>query len=126
MADTVTVMRDSRVGQAEPAPSQGLAGGGGRWGAASRPPPPVEAPPRPIRRLASSVQGLTREPYFRDITFDVRAGEIVVLAGLIGAGRSEMALGLFGAEPHTSGRVELDGRPSARRPRATRCATGSR
>jgi L-arabinose transport system ATP-binding protein len=46
----------------------------------------------------------------RDIGFEVRAGEIVALAGLIGAGRSELVRALVGAEPVTAGTVEFLGR----------------
>ena len=42
------------------------------------------------------VERLTREGVFTDISFDVRAGEIVALAGLVGAGRSEVATAIFG------------------------------
>jgi ABC-type sugar transport system ATPase subunit len=47
---------------------------------------------------------------FRDVTFNVRRGEIVGLAGLVGAGRSETARAIFGAEPHRSGEIYLEGR----------------
>jgi ABC-type sugar transport system ATPase subunit len=68
-----------------------------------------EAPPAPGPvRLA--VRGLTRAPRFHDISFDLRAGEIVGLAGLVGAGRSEVAAAIFGAEPRTAGSVSVDGR----------------
>jgi ribose transport system ATP-binding protein len=46
-----------------------------------------------------------------DITVEVRGGEIVGLAGLAGAGRTEVARALFGVEPFTAGTVELDGKP---------------
>ena len=46
-----------------------------------------------------------------DLTFDVRAGEIVGLAGLQGSGRSAIARAIWGVEPFTKGAVELDGRP---------------
>src|SRR5580698_628936 len=56
-----------------------------------------------------SVRGLTREGVFKDISFDVRAGEIIALAGLVGAGRSEVARAIFGIDPLDSGEVWLSG-----------------
>jgi len=46
-----------------------------------------------------------------DVSFDVRAGEILGIAGLMGAGRTELARLIFGADPRTSGHIFLDGRP---------------
>jgi rhamnose transport system ATP-binding protein len=46
----------------------------------------------------------------RDISFRVRAGEIVALAGLSGAGRTELALSIFGARPRDTGEILIDGR----------------
>jgi rhamnose transport system ATP-binding protein len=60
-------------------------------------------PGAPILR----VDGLTRQGIFEDISFDVRAGEIVALAGLVGAGRSEVARAVFGIDPYDSGRVRV-------------------
>ncbi|MFG3341073.1 sugar ABC transporter ATP-binding protein [Glycomyces sp. NPDC048151] len=56
------------------------------------------------------VAGLTREGRCRDIAFSVRAGEIVALAGLVGAGRSEVVQAVFGVEPRDAGTVRLLGR----------------
>ncbi len=55
------------------------------------------------------VEGLTRKGVFRDISFTLRAGEIVGLAGLVGAGRSEVARAIFGVDPYESGTVRLAG-----------------
>ncbi len=55
------------------------------------------------------VEGLRRGDAVRDVSFDVRAGEILGLAGLVGAGRTELARTVFGAELPDSGTVSLDG-----------------
>jgi rhamnose transport system ATP-binding protein len=58
-------------------------------------------------------RGLTRGETFRDISFSVRAGEIVGFAGLIGAGRTEVARVLFGIDRADRGEVLLEGHPVA-------------
>jgi rhamnose transport system ATP-binding protein len=58
-----------------------------------------------------SVRGLTRRGVFSDVSFDVRAGEIVALAGLVGAGRSEVVRAVFGVDAYDEGSVEVAGRP---------------
>ncbi|HEY3905315.1 MAG TPA: sugar ABC transporter ATP-binding protein [Streptosporangiaceae bacterium] len=58
-----------------------------------------------------SVQRLTREGVFIDISFEVKAGEIVALAGLVGSGRSEVARAIFGIDRYDAGRVLIDGQP---------------
>jgi rhamnose transport system ATP-binding protein len=57
------------------------------------------------------VESLSRENVFRDISFTVRRGEIVALAGLVGAGRTEVARAVFGIDRRTSGAVRLSGKP---------------
>ncbi|HYH34646.1 MAG TPA: sugar ABC transporter ATP-binding protein [Nocardioides sp.] len=65
------------------------------------------------------VSDLTSSGVFHDVSFEVRAGEIVALAGLVGAGRSEIARAVFGVDPYESGSVELAGkRVPPRSPRA--------
>ena len=56
------------------------------------------------------VEGLTRHGAFRDVSFSLRAGEIVGLAGLVGAGRTETCLAIFGVDPIDGGKVFVDGR----------------
>jgi len=57
-----------------------------------------------------SVRGLGRAGVFADIEFEVHAGEIVALAGLVGAGRTEVARAIFGIDPYDAGSVEFRGR----------------
>jgi len=61
------------------------------------------------------VEGLTSPGVFHDITFSVRAGEIVGLAGLVGAGRSEIVRAVFGVDDYLEGQVRLGGRRLRRR-----------
>ncbi|MYY85247.1 MULTISPECIES: sugar ABC transporter ATP-binding protein [unclassified Streptomyces] len=55
------------------------------------------------------VEGLTRDGVFHDVSFEVRAGEVVGLAGLVGAGRTEVARAVFGADPYDGGSVDVRG-----------------
>jgi rhamnose transport system ATP-binding protein len=65
------------------------------------------------------IGGLSSLGTFHDISFSVRAGEIVGLAGLVGAGRSEIARAVFGVDRYDSGSVRLGGKDIARHsPRA--------
>jgi inositol transport system ATP-binding protein len=61
-------------------------------------------------RVVLSVRGLGLEGRFREVSFDLRAGEILGVAGLIGAGRSNLAETLFGLTPASSGTIAIDGR----------------
>ena len=56
------------------------------------------------------VESLSRTGVFSDISFDVRRGEIVALAGLVGAGRSEVARAIFGIDRSSSGTVTIGGK----------------
>ena len=57
------------------------------------------------------VRCLAREGSFADISFGIRAGEILGMAGLVGAGRTEIARSIFGLEPLHEGEILLDGMP---------------
>jgi inositol transport system ATP-binding protein len=63
----------------------------------------------PIGAVVVSVRNLSVEGIFRDVSFDLRAGEILGLAGLIGSGRSNLAEALFGVVPATSGTISIEG-----------------
>lgn len=70
------------------------------------------APTRsPSKDTIFSVSGLTRHGVFSDIGFELRRGEILGFAGLMGAGRTEVARAIFGADPFDSGSILLEGRP---------------
>lgn len=59
------------------------------------------------------VEGLTSPGKFENISLSIRAGEVVGLAGLVGAGRSEVAQAIFGLDRQATGRIEVNGRPVA-------------
>ncbi len=70
-----------------------------------------EAPPRSAEtgEVVLRVNHLSRAGVFDDVCFEVRAGEILALSGLVGAGRSEVANCIFGADPYDSGEVWVGG-----------------
>jgi ribose transport system ATP-binding protein len=70
------------------------------------------------------VEGLGRQGAFRDVTFTLARGEVLGIAGLVGAGRTELARALFGAEPPDAGTVRLLGRPLDLRSPAGAVAAG--
>jgi rhamnose transport system ATP-binding protein len=59
------------------------------------------------------VDSLGRDGVFSDISFDLRGGEVLGFAGLVGSGRTDIGLALFGVAPATEGSIRLDGRPVA-------------
>lgn len=63
-----------------------------------------------IGEVILKVEGLTREGVFQDISFELRKGEILGLAGLVGAGRTEVARAIFGIDPPTSGKIFIEGK----------------
>jgi len=78
----------------------------------------VEYARQPAARAAAAepllvVRGLSREPAFRNVDLTLHAGEIVALAGLVGAGRTEVARCLAGVDRPTGGTLTLDGRAYA-------------
>jgi ABC-type sugar transport system ATPase subunit len=79
---------------------------------------PAQARSEPVL----AVDGLTSAGTFQDVSLEVRPGQIVGLYGLVGAGRSELALALFGELPVDSGTITYLGRPY--RPRSSRVALG--
>ena len=65
----------------------------------------------PVGQSRLSVRGLSRSDAVRDVSFDIRSGEVLGLTGLMGAGRTEVARLIFGADCAEAGTITLDGRP---------------
>ena len=70
------------------------------------------------------VEGFTRKGVLHDVSFSVRRGEIVGIAGLVGSKRTETARAIFGADPIDGGRILLRGRPVKVRTPADAIASG--
>ena len=118
LCDTVTVMRDgeyvSTDAIADTTVDQIVARMVGREVAELFPKTAAE-----IGEVVLEVEGLSSLGTFHDVSFSVRSGEIVGLAGLVGAGRSEIARAVFGVDRYDEGAVRLAGRPvRAHKPRA--------
>lgn len=119
LADSVTVLRNGRLIRTSPAadetPESLVTAMLGRSMAMTFPP---KEPPRPGAPVVLAVDGLASAGVISDISFSIRAGEIVGLAGLVGSGRSEVARAIFGADRRQSGSIMIDGRPvNVRAPR---------
>jgi ABC-type sugar transport system ATPase subunit len=117
IADRVTVMRDGRRVGTEPVArvsrDELIARMVGRRLDQEFPPRKVSiGPPRLV------VRDLRRGDAVRGVSFQVRAGEVVALTGLVGSGRTETARIIFGADPAEGGTIALDGKAlTIRRPR---------
>lgn len=114
LCDAVTVLRDGRHVATQPASSldeatlvQRMIGRhvAQYYGRAHAPDGTAASHPEVL-----SVHGLTSPGRFRDVSFSLRGGEVLGLAGLVGAGRSEIAAALFGLDPHATGRVRIHNR----------------
>lgn len=66
--------------------------------------------PQPQRKPVLEVSGLTRKGVLNNIDFTLHQGEILGFAGLMGAGRTELARAIFGADPIDSGTIKLNGK----------------
>lgn len=64
----------------------------------------------PIGEVLMNVENLSSKMLFKDVSFDVRAGEIVGFAGLMGAGRTEVMRAIFGLDAYDEGRVTVKGK----------------
>ena len=110
--ETVTVMRNGRIVRTSPAanetPQSLVSAMVGREVTLEYPPkapPPADAP------VVLEVRGLTRGRELDDISFEIREGEILGLAGLVGSGRTEVARAIFGADRLDEGEIVVQGEP---------------
>ncbi|MFB8386716.1 sugar ABC transporter ATP-binding protein [Microbacterium sp. NPDC055910] len=108
LADQVTVLRDGR--QIETRPASGLTATEMITLMVGRDLTDV-FPKRdvPIGDVVLELEGLSRSGAFEDVSLTVRAGEIVGLAGLVGAGRTEVARAVFGLDTADAGTVRVNG-----------------
>jgi ABC-type sugar transport system ATPase subunit len=109
LSDTVTILRDGRHIRTAPAADETesslIEGMLGRSLGSVFPDKPAVDPDAPeVLRVTDLVA-----PGVNGVSLTVRAGEIVGLAGLVGAGRSEIAHAIYGSAPRSSGVVEIDG-----------------
>ncbi len=111
ICDRITVMRDGRdvlsAEAAELTKSKLIEAMAGQAPAALEQAGAVAAAGVPMLEI----RGLTTATGLRDISFDLRAGEIIVLTGLAGSGRSRLLHALYGADPITGGEIHFGGAP---------------
>ena len=107
IADRITVLRDGRLVGTEPAATldapaviRMMVGRGVTE---------VTSSQRPMGETVLKVTNLSRAGVVENVSLQVRSGEILTLAGLVGAGRSELANCIFGVDPYEGGTVELAG-----------------
>src|SRR5271167_3187927 len=117
IADKITVFRDGRLiatrPRTEATPQHAIADMVGREIDITKRRATSARP-----ELLLSVEGLGRRGVFEGVSFDLHRGEVLGLAGLIGAGRTDVGLALFGIEPATAGTIRLGGEPiTVRSPR---------
>jgi ribose transport system ATP-binding protein len=109
ISDRITVMRDGRyvdtVATAEVTIERIISMMVGRTIFESAP----EVPEHPSQEVVLEVKGLRRGRAIRDVTFQLHKGEILGFAGLVGAGRTEVARAIFGADPVEGGEVFVGG-----------------
>lgn len=123
LCDEVTVLRDGRLAKtfaiAESSPDQVVSAMIGKdlvnslEGTALSGTRAPRLGPGPSSETLMSVEGLTEAGKFRDVSFNLHAGEVLGISGLVGSGQSELASALAGARVRTAGSVQIDGRPAS-------------
>ncbi len=111
ICDRITVLRDgSKVGERKPSDTsvqEIISLMVGRELASS----PLASLITPSANPILELRGLSLAGRFRDVSLQLRAGEIVAMAGLVGAGRTDVARTIFGIDAASGGAIHLDGKP---------------
>jgi ABC-type sugar transport system ATPase subunit len=109
LADTVTVLRSGKLVRTAPAAEETETSlVNGMFGAAVEA-EHFEKPKANTAPVVLEVEGLSRAGVLSDVSFSIRRGEIVGLAGLVGSGRTELARAVSGADPIDAGTIRVDG-----------------
>ncbi|KHJ54296.1 sugar ABC transporter ATP-binding protein [Aureimonas altamirensis] len=111
-SDTVTVLRDGRVVAEGPASDFDAERLGREMTGRSVDSQRLDRPPVIPAAPFLSTRGLSRRGEYEDISLDLHPGEIVSIVGLLGSGRTELALTLFGMMQPDAGTIEIGGRPA--------------
>jgi ribose transport system ATP-binding protein len=109
IADRVTVMRDGEYVGTVPADETPISTIISMMVGREVNEHPLVVPDTSGAEIALEVKGLNRGREIRDVSFSVRKGEILGFAGLMGAGRTEVARAIFGADPMQSGEIRVHG-----------------
>ena len=124
LSDTVTVLRNGRLVRTAPAAQETESSlVTGMFGAAVEA-EHFEKPEHSTAPVMFEVDGLSREGVLNEVSFTIRAGEIVGLAGLVGSGRTELARAVAGADPVDRGTIRVDGKECRIRTPADAIAAG--
>ncbi|WP_077032824.1 sugar ABC transporter ATP-binding protein [Pelomonas sp. KK5] len=111
IADRVTVMRDGRYVDTRPMATTSMADVISMMVGRELDSAPVDPPDTATNEVVLEARGLTRGKALRDVSFKLRRGEILGFAGLLGAGRTETARAVFGADVIEAGEIFMHGKP---------------
>jgi ribose transport system ATP-binding protein len=114
IADRITVLRDGRLVATRPASRLGL-DEAVRLMVGTNPEKELRPHARPTGPVVLRVERLCRGERVRDVSFELRRGEILGVSGLVGSGRTELLRAIFGADRADSGAIYLEGSDQPRR-----------
>lgn len=114
ITDTITVLRDGKlIGKVNTADVTNADIVGMMFGETQIRRRPEDIQPQ--EGIAMEVKNLCRKDKFQDISFQLRKGEVLGIAGMLGAGRTELLKSIFGADPYDSGEIIINGKKAPRK-----------